>query len=204
MSHHLFPYSSRRHPAASSKPVLFPLIFRSVVPLVLRATRQVSKQFCSLAYDHPTWRTLYRNACLPRPPGPFPSQSVQFLERTLVESERLAHSWTTQPMRDVSTAGTRHRRSIIMYGKWLISCEKLSGKFVVHDLDSNAGPQSHQLLWESALPICSWNAGSVVSARGLLIYVVFVPQGASELYPSWSASSFTSDVHVFHVHVFDH
>ena len=176
------------------------------MPLVLHATirLQVSKQFYDLTYDHPTWRMLYKNARLPRPPGPFPSQSVQFLEHTLIESERLAHSWTTQPMRDISTAGTHHRESIIMYGKWLVSCEMLSGKFLVRDLDSNAGPQSHQLLWESAFPIHSWNAGSVVSARGLLICVVFLPESASELCRSWFASSFTSDVHAFHVHVFDH
>ncbi|KAF8123242.1 hypothetical protein EV363DRAFT_1356662 [Boletus edulis] len=44
--------------------------------------RVISKQFHDLSYDRALWRTLYRNARLPRPPGPFLSQSIQFFEHT--------------------------------------------------------------------------------------------------------------------------
>lgn len=199
LSRPLFPWSSRRHPAASGKPR-----FLSSVPsrsLVTSAnTGQVSKQFYDLTSDHAIWKTLYTNARLPRPPGPFPSQTIQFLEHTLVQSERLAHSWTTQPMGDISSVGSGYTHfpvaPKIIYGKWLVGCDS-SSKFVVHDLDSKAGPHSYQFLWESASPIYSWDACSVVSTNGLLIHVVFCTL-IHELV-TWSASSFTCDVHAFHV-----
>ncbi|KAF8553689.1 hypothetical protein OG21DRAFT_1497572 [Imleria badia] len=138
--------------------------------------RLVSKQFYDLTYDLAIWKTLYTNARLPRPPGPFPSQTLQFLERTLVQSEWLAHSWTTQPMGDISSVGIRIPGAsdppIIIYGKWLIGCES-SSKFVAHNLDSNAEPHSAQLLWESASPINTWDACSVVFAGGLHIHGLF-------------------------------
>ena len=161
-------------------------------------TVQVSKQLHDLTYDLTIWRALYTNARLPRPPGPFPSQTLQFLERTLVQSERLAHSWTTQPMEDVSSVGIRIPGTsdppIILYGRWLIGCES-SSKFVVHDLDSNVGPHSHQLLWESASPINSWEACSVVSTGGLLILVLF-RIATNEPSVPWSVSSFILGIHI--------
>jgi hypothetical protein len=199
LSHYLFPWSSRRRPAAIGR-----LLLLSSVPspsLVTSAnTGQVSKQFYDLTYDHAIWKTLYTNARLPRPPGPFPSQTIQFLERTLVQSERLAHSWTTQPMGAISSIESGYTHfpvpPKIIYGKWLVSCES-SSKFVVHDLDSKAGPHSYQFLWESASLIYSWDACPVVSTSGLFIHVVFCTI-IDELL-SWSVSSFTCGVHAFHV-----
>ncbi|KAF8553890.1 hypothetical protein OG21DRAFT_1497385 [Imleria badia] len=150
-------------------------------PRVVILLRLVSKQFNNLTYDLAIWRTLYANARLPRPPGSFPSQSVHFLEHTLVESERLAHSWTTQPMEDISSVGIPYTAGgsfypkilpKIVYGRWLICCESFS-KFVAYDLDSDVMPRPHQLLWESASPIYSWDAHSVVSTSGFLIHILF-------------------------------
>lgn len=109
------------------------------------ATPQVSRRFRNISYTPVIWRTLYANARLPRPPGPFPSQSVQFLERTLVRSERLAQSWTTQPMRYGSSVviplgGSPLPPEELFNGKWYISCES-SRRFVAHDLDSATVPR---------------------------------------------------------------
>ncbi|KAF9238513.1 hypothetical protein BU15DRAFT_75210 [Melanogaster broomeanus] len=63
---------------------------------------QISKHFRDLVYDPVIWKALYATARLPRPPGPFPSQSVQFLAYNLVHSERLAETWTSQPVKVIS------------------------------------------------------------------------------------------------------
>ena len=103
-------------------------------------------------------------------------------------------------MGDISTVWTQLPRSKIVYGKWLVGRDS-SGNFVVRDLDSN-GLHSHQLLWESASPFCSWDACSV-STSGLLIHVVFCTSLGSPRGP-WFVSSFTRDFHAVHAHVFDH
>ncbi|KAF8141945.1 hypothetical protein EV363DRAFT_39665 [Boletus edulis] len=59
--------------------------------------QRVSKQFHAINNDSTLWRTVYAGAHLPRPPGPFPWQSTDFLRRTLVQSARLAQRWTSQP-----------------------------------------------------------------------------------------------------------
>lgn len=145
---------------------------------------------------------LYTNVRFPRPAGPFPSQSIQFLERTLVRSERLTRSWTTQPMEDISTIrmpGLLSKPPKMVFGKWLIFCES-SIKFVAYDLDSGTVSHSnYQLLWESVSPIFSWDACPVVTTNGLLIYVVF---RVATMSVPWFASSLTHGVHAFRIHVF--
>ncbi|KAH0827491.1 hypothetical protein J3R83DRAFT_4203, partial [Lanmaoa asiatica] len=58
--------------------------------------------FRTITYDGMLWKALSANAPFPCP-GPFPSQSDASVERTLVRSARLAQSWTTRPMRDISS-----------------------------------------------------------------------------------------------------
>ena len=105
---------------------------------------QVSKQFHDLTCDPAIWKTLYANARLPHPPGPFPCQTIRFLEHTLVESEWLANWWTSRPMREISREGIHYAECLIcapkiFYGRWLIRSEA-PRKLVVHDLDSTAWP----------------------------------------------------------------
>ncbi|KAF9236737.1 hypothetical protein BU15DRAFT_76698 [Melanogaster broomeanus] len=72
---------------------------------IVRARRLgVSKQLHDVTYDSEIWKTVYANwsTRLPLPPGPFPSQSTQFLEHALVQSERLAQTWTSQPVKTIS------------------------------------------------------------------------------------------------------
>ncbi|KAF8446155.1 hypothetical protein L210DRAFT_2960471 [Boletus edulis BED1] len=142
--------------------------------------RVISNQFYDITYDRAIRTTFYRNARLPRPPGPFPSQAVQFLDHTLVQSERLAHSWTTQPMEDISSVAIRSDVLplldfyAIVYGKWFIGCERHhTVKVVAYDLEFDAGSHPYQLLWEDDLPYRLCDACPVVSSSGLLIHVLF-------------------------------
>lgn len=112
------------------------------------------------------------------PLGPFPSQPVQFLERTLVHSERLAASWTTQPFRNISTITISPKELSsssppkIIHGQWLLACE-LSRKFVVYDVGSETVPHIRDVLWEHDKRIYSWDAHSATSNKGLLVIVTF-------------------------------
>ncbi|KAG6374522.1 hypothetical protein JVT61DRAFT_4570 [Boletus reticuloceps] len=157
--------------------------------------RVVSKQFRDISYDRAIWTTLYRNAPLPRPPGPFPSQTVQFLERTLVQSERLAHSWTTQPMEEISSVGIRPHGALdfyaIVYGRWLIGCERYSKvKIVAYDLE--AGSHPYQVLWEHYMHY-SCDACPVVSSSGPLVHVLFTADSSS-----WKLLEFRVNGNSFH------
>ncbi|KAF9222220.1 hypothetical protein BS17DRAFT_768166 [Gyrodon lividus] len=78
--------------------------------------RRISKQFRDITYDATIWKTVYANACLPRPPGPFPSQSSQFLEHTLVQSEQLAKTWTSHPIKIISRVLGPTRLTILWDG----------------------------------------------------------------------------------------
>ena len=71
---------------------------------------------------------MYADALFPCPPCPFPSQSNASLERNLVKSARLAQSWTTRPMRDISWVkiklkGEPTTPPKLIHGRWLIACE---------------------------------------------------------------------------------
>ncbi|KIJ19574.1 hypothetical protein PAXINDRAFT_8059 [Paxillus involutus ATCC 200175] len=133
--------------------------------------RTVSKQFRDIAYDAAIWKTVYTNARLPRPPGPFPSQSTQFLEHTLLQSERLAQTWTSCPVKVISrTLGPKLPSQLkwsVLDGRWLVWRE--TTQFLCHDLDTG----SRQILWEGNLDLSYFGAGacSVTSVDGRRVYI---------------------------------
>ncbi|KAF8838228.1 hypothetical protein BDN67DRAFT_107343 [Paxillus ammoniavirescens] len=107
--------------------------------------RTVSKQFRDITYDPAIWKSVYANARLPRPPGPFPSQSTQFLEHTLLQSDRLAQTWTSCPVQVISwTLGPKLPSQLkwnVLDGRWLVWRE--TTQFLCHDLDTG----SRQILY---------------------------------------------------------
>ena len=115
---------------------------------------------------------MYTNAPLPRPPRPLPFQSSRYLEDTLLRSERLARSWTTEPMQEISSVeipidqGESLGYPKVLCGKWCIYCES-STKFVLRNVDSNTC--TPQVLWEDVPSITCWDAHSVISADGQLV-----------------------------------
>ncbi|KAG6377857.1 hypothetical protein JVT61DRAFT_14638 [Boletus reticuloceps] len=138
--------------------------------------RTVSKQFRNFTYAPTIWRTLYKNTHVPRPPGPFSSQPVHFLEHALIKSERLARLWTTQPMRYLSIVQVRVQPMPmscprIIDGKWLISCES-SERFVVYDLDSETVPPFRQVLWVCDRQIYRWDLQSATSIEGPVLCIM--------------------------------
>lgn len=123
------------------------------------------------------WKIIYANARVPRPPGPFPSQSTRFLEQTLIRSELLAESWATQPIKAVSSTQIRLEGSAlghprIIGGRWLLTFESYR-QIVLHNIETH----SRQVLWEDTGLITCWDVCSVMSASGLLVYVVFRSEG---------------------------
>lgn len=133
------------------------------------------------------WKTIYANARLPRPPGPFPFQSTRFLEQTLLRSERLGEYWTTQPIQAVSSTQIRLVGPSLGYprilgGKWLLTFESFK-QIVLHDVET----RSRQVVWEDTGLITSWDACSVMSDGGLLIYVVFRQNTSEVSHAPWYA-----------------
>ncbi|KAG9310816.1 hypothetical protein JVU11DRAFT_8669 [Chiua virens] len=144
----------------------------------------VSKQFRDITYTPILWMTLYVNARLPRPPGPFPSQSVHFLENTLVKSERLAQSWMTWPIRcespvdpfavDAAIDVLPASSTKVFNNQWLVSFEA-PGFFVIRDLDTKTTqtiPCSQEVHWKNHESF-RWDTISVTSLEGPVIYVLF-------------------------------
>lgn len=135
------------------------------------------------------WKIIYANARVPRPPGPFPSQSTRFLEQTLIRSELLAESWATQPIKAVSSTQIRLEGSAlghprIIGGRWLLTFESYR-QIVLHNIETH----SRQVLWEDTGLITSWDACSVTSAGGLLVYVV-LRKNTRRIWPaSWYVPS---------------
>ncbi|KAF9230083.1 hypothetical protein BU15DRAFT_69502 [Melanogaster broomeanus] len=83
------------------------------------------KQVRDITYDPAIWKTVYANAPLLRPSGPFPYQSTQFLEHTLIHSAKLAQTWTAQPVKAISrVVGPKISCGILQWnvlgGKWFI------------------------------------------------------------------------------------
>ncbi|KAG9310814.1 hypothetical protein JVU11DRAFT_8667 [Chiua virens] len=139
----------------------------------------------------------------PAPRDPFLAQSVQFLERPLVESERLAQWWMTRPMRFKSTAEVSidalpNGPLKIFNNKWLVSFEH-PGKFVIHDLDKRTVqevPCSRQVHLESHLNFV-WETCSVTSLEGPVLYIMF-----SHMPPrSWKFLEFRVDSDTGHLYL---
>jgi len=151
-------------------------------PLDVVRLRTVSKWFRTLTYDRVLWTNMYADAPYPRPPGPFPSQSIASLERNLVKSARLAQSWTTRPMRDVSCIkinleGETTMRSTpapkLLHGRWLVVYEP-NRRFVLHDTQTGA----RRVLWErDKLVVSPWDVCSMTSPEGqCVVYLLLKPE----------------------------
>ncbi|KAF8547148.1 hypothetical protein OG21DRAFT_1607513 [Imleria badia] len=189
---------------ATPEPVFPAEIFCNVLryssPKDVIRWRAVSKWFHATTYDASIWRYLYANSRLPRPPGPFSSQSTAYLEQVLVRTERLAHSWITGPMQDVShvEVGVEQQPSGSLFGttirllggRWLVGCESET-RFVLHDIYPNSESR-RQVIWESEHPVETWDACSVTSEEGQCrIYVLF--DGEDPEIMSWVFVEFCMD-----------
>ena len=145
---------------------------------------QVSKGFCTIAYDPELWKALYANARFLRPPGPFPTVSF---ERAFVQSARLAQSWTTQSLRTISSvsvpfdgwlAGDGH----LIGGRWYLVCQK-NRRFVLYDMNPDAQTRAPQVLWEQRENITDWKKCLVTSEEGqLIVYVLLSTHDAPRWY----------------------
>ncbi|KAF8557161.1 hypothetical protein OG21DRAFT_1494932 [Imleria badia] len=157
--------------------------------------RAVSKWFCAITYEASIWRYLYTNSCLPRPPGPFPFQSTTYLEQALLRTERLAWSWMTRPMRDVSHVELRIEQQprgyiTLLGGRFLVGCESAS-RFVLHDVDADAEPHAHrkQVIWEQEEPVLAWTASSMTTEDGRFVVYVLLSEGKLDI-PRWRLLEF--------------
>ncbi|KAF8553182.1 hypothetical protein OG21DRAFT_1497848 [Imleria badia] len=170
-------------------------ILRYSSPRDLVRWRAVSKWFCAITYDASIWRYLYTNSCLPRPPGPFPFQSTVYLEQALLRTERLARSWMTRPMRDVSLVELQveqQPRGVIrlLSGRFLIGCESAS-RFVLHDVDANVEPHASQkqVIWEQQEQVLAWAATSIATEDGRFVMYVLLSERKLGI-PRWRLLEF--------------
>ncbi|KAF8439919.1 hypothetical protein L210DRAFT_3541136 [Boletus edulis BED1] len=108
-------------------------------PCEILRFRQVSKKSRDLTYSHALWKEVYANARFPRPPGPFSWQSTRYLERTLVQSELVSKTWTSQPPKLLSRTLTEWTGSdfiwTVVFGRWCIFLE--GSKIRCYDIDSD-------------------------------------------------------------------
>lgn len=132
---------------------------------------QVSKLFRAIIHDPAVWRAVYSTARLPLPPGPFPWQSIHFLQRTLVHSARLARVWTTKPLTLISRKVFTGPRSIEddrfkwVCGRWLIVSKNMK-QLRLRDVETD----SEQVLWDHG-PFAHWAAASVMNPLGHFVYI---------------------------------
>ncbi|KAF8135101.1 hypothetical protein EV363DRAFT_1429759 [Boletus edulis] len=113
--------------------------------------RQVSKKSRDLTHSHALWKEVYANARFPRQPGPFSWQSTRYLERTLVQSELVSKTWTSQPPKMLSRTLTKCKGRdytwTVVFGRWCIFLE--GDKIQCHDIDSDT---YHSLYEGTAYP----------------------------------------------------
>ncbi|KAF9237127.1 hypothetical protein BU15DRAFT_63381 [Melanogaster broomeanus] len=137
--------------------------------------RRTSKQFRDITYDPAIWRTAYANAPLLRPAGPFPYQSTQFLENTLIHSERVAQTWTSQPIIKAISRVLGPKVSCdslwkVLGGRWFIWLE--TTKILCQDLDGATG--SRHILWDSDAQIVRFDACLITSVDGQRVYILLL------------------------------
>ncbi|KAF8549620.1 hypothetical protein OG21DRAFT_567112 [Imleria badia] len=175
--------------------LVFKILYNSDPRDVVR-WRTVSHRFHSIACNDTLWKDLYTNSTLPRPPGPSPSQSRVSLERMLVKSAQLAQSWTTRPMREVSSVNIKLRQSQptptkLVSSRWLVGCEE-ARRFVLHDVDPRAKTHARKVLWEYENPIASaWDAHSMSPVAGQsVVYVLLMLPDIEQGSPKWTLLEF--------------
>ncbi|KAF8838156.1 hypothetical protein BDN67DRAFT_971963 [Paxillus ammoniavirescens] len=137
--------------------------------------RTVSKQFCDIVHDPQLWKTLYVNACVLRPPGPFPWQSIEFLERTLVQSEQLSRKWTSGSLKVTARAlpSLNPTDWDLLFGRWLIWTDDTTN-LRSHDLDTGA----EQVLWQvEDSSTSSFAACPTTSVDGRMINIILYDVG---------------------------
>ncbi|KAF9237529.1 hypothetical protein BU15DRAFT_63086 [Melanogaster broomeanus] len=138
---------------------------------------KVSKQFRDFTHDTQLWRTVYVNARLPRPPGPFPSQSTAFLESTLLHSEQLSRKWTSKPVKITARVlpAENPLQWALLFGRWIVwSGDEMDIR--CRDLDAG----TEQLLWQAGDKPLYFVACSTTSADGRLIYIIVYDVDESE------------------------
>ncbi|KAF8549626.1 hypothetical protein OG21DRAFT_1606346 [Imleria badia] len=157
--------------------------------------RTVSKWFRAITYDDLLWRALYTDSPFPRPPGPSSSQSRASLERMLVKSAQLAQSWTTRPLREVSSVKIKLGRPFavmptkLISGRWLVGCEE-ARRFVLHDVNLCAKTHAHKVLWEQDGPtVSAWVVRSVSPVAGQSIVYVLLLE-TTEMEHKWKLFEF--------------
>ncbi|KAF8554425.1 hypothetical protein OG21DRAFT_1095400 [Imleria badia] len=136
--------------------------------------RQVSKKFRDITHNRALWRVIYANARLLLPRGPFPWQSTQYLERTLLESELISKTWTSQPLKQLSRTSTSWKleqgRGILwsmVFGRW---CIFLHGETIKYrDIDTNT---YHFLYDGTAHPGFQFTAGAAAGINGKHVYLL--------------------------------
>ncbi|KAF8549628.1 hypothetical protein OG21DRAFT_1500313 [Imleria badia] len=161
--------------------------------------RRVSRWFCAITCNDLLWKTLYTDSPFPRPPGPSPSQSRASLEQMLVKSAQLAQSWTTRPMREVSSIKIKCKGTLppsgpkLIPGRWLVQCEQ-ARRFVLHDADPRSETHARKVLWEHEEPIVlAWDVHSVSPvAPGQSILYVFLLQLFTTVH-NWKLLEFLLD-----------
>ncbi|EIW81609.1 hypothetical protein CONPUDRAFT_82469 [Coniophora puteana RWD-64-598 SS2] len=103
---------------------------------------RVSKRFHSFIEQRSIWSDAYKRSLLPRPPGPFPSQSTRDLRSALIKSARLDRCWPpspTQPPASVLPLDLcKHARHFsLVLDRWLFyTCCPLSNH--AHPVDAAA------------------------------------------------------------------
>lgn len=132
----------------------------------------MSKFFQAIIRDPAVWRTVYSTTRLPLPPGPFPWQSIHFLQRALVYSARLASTWITDPLTRISTktfTGPRaveHDRFRWVSGRWLLVSKDMK-QIISRDIDTGL----EQLLWDHG-SFSGWAATSLMTPRAHIFCIV--------------------------------
>ncbi|KAH0834235.1 hypothetical protein J3R83DRAFT_11552 [Lanmaoa asiatica] len=146
-------------------------ILRFVGPQDLIRLQTVSKFFRAIIQDPALWRTIYSTTRLPLPPGPFPWQSIRFLQRTLVHSARLANTWTTEPLTLISCKTYTgppwigDDRFQWVRGRWLIVSKGMK-QLLSRDIETG----SERVLWDHG-SFAYWGATSVMIPQQYFIYV---------------------------------
>ncbi|KAG9311886.1 hypothetical protein JVU11DRAFT_8142 [Chiua virens] len=128
-------------------------IFRHLTAADVLRLRLVSKQFRDLSCDIGLWRSLYANACVPRPPGPFLWQTYDTLQDILLRSEQLDRTWTSHRFKIV-------RINDPFYLHWTHTCFRIvrldrlwfvrqpSYELVCYDFET----ESESIVWEWERP----------------------------------------------------